>query len=275
MADAASWVREHGGVARTIDLESAGFGRGRVARALARGALERVTRGWVAVPGADALSIAAARSNVVVSCVTRARQLGWWVLADVRPHVVAPGHSGRAPTATATVHWAAPVIPRVPGVLLDSPENTLAVVAACQPFEVALAVWESALRSRSVDAGLLARLPLPACARRILAEAGIWSDSGLETFVVPRLRWLGLPLRRQIWIAGHRVDLLIGERLVLQIDGGHHVGAQRESDIAHDAALTLLGYHVIRIGYRQVVDGWEQVQEILMRAVAQGLHRAA
>lgn len=92
--------------------------------------------------------------------------------------------------------------------------------------------------------------------------------------MIPRLRWLKLPLRRQVWIGGRRVDLLIGDRLVLQIDGGHHVGAQREADIAHDAALTLLGYHVIRVGYRQMIDRWAEVQDSIMRAVAQGLHLA-
>ena len=135
-------------------------------------------------------------------------------------------------------------------------------------------MWESALRKEEVSAPALARLRLPACARRVLAAAEVWSDSGLETIVVPRLRWMRLSLRRQIWIAGHRVDLLIGERLVLQIDGGHHVGAQRDADNAHDAALMLLGYHVIRVGYRQVIHQWEQVQDVLMRAVAQGLHLA-
>ena len=105
-------------------------------------------------------------------------------------------------------------------------------------------------------------------------EADPFADSGLESLAVPRLRWLQLPLRRQIWVFGHRVDLLIAERLVLQIDGAHHVGAQRDQDIAHDAELMLLGYHVIRVGYRQVVDHWEEVQDRIMRAVAQGLHLA-
>ena len=233
-------------------------------------------RGWVATADADPMLVAAARSNVVISCVTRARQLGWWLLEDdPRAHVAAPPHSGRAPTATAVVHWGRPVVPRPPDVLTDSAENALVVVAACQPFDAALTVWESALRRGDVDAAALGRLDLPACARRILDAADVWSDSGLETLVVPRLRWLRLPLRRQIWIAGHRVDLLIGDRLVLQIDGGHHVGAQREADIAHDAALMLLGYHVIRVGYWQVVDQWASVQDLIMRAVAQGLHLVA
>ncbi len=83
-----------------------------------------------------------------------------------------------------------------------------------------------------------------------------------------------MPIRPQAWVAGHRVDFLIGERLVLQIDGGHHVGRQRRSDIAHDARLMLLGYHVIRVDYVQVVDRWHEVSGLVQRAVAQGLHLA-
>ncbi|MGC5171183.1 hypothetical protein ACLQ2Q_11080 [Microbacterium sp. DT81.1] len=52
------------------------------------------------------------------------------------------------------------------------------------------------------------------------------------------------------------------------------MGAQREADIAHDARLMLLGYHVIRVGYTQVIDQWPSVQDLIMRAIAQGLHRA-
>ena len=36
----------------------------------------------------------------------------------------------------------------------------------------------------------------------------------------------------------------------------------------------LLGYHVIRVGYQAVVSDWPRVQDQIMRAVAQGLHRA-
>ncbi len=81
-------------------------------------------------------------------------------------------------------------------------------------------------------------------------------------------------LTPQAWILGHRVDLLIGDKLVVQVDGGHHVGAQREADVRHDALLALNGYHVIRVGYRQLVDDWPSVQQAIVSAIAQGLHRA-
>lgn len=263
------------GVAAVRDLIAEGHSRWTIGRAVDERRLVRVRPGWVAQPEADPQLVAAARRGVVLSCVTQARRIGLWVLADDRLHVAAPAHSGRAASTTATVHWSTPVVPRHPTALVDPIENVLALVSTCQPHDIALAVWESALRQGLVDRGLVSRLALPTRAQELLAEADPFADSGLETFVLPRLRWLRLPLRRQIWIRGHRVDLLIGDRLVLQIDGGHHVGAQRDADIAHDRALLLLGYHVIRVSYSQIVDRWAEVQDAVMRAVAQGLHRAA
>ncbi len=265
----------HDGVAPAAVLTDAGHSRRALEIALAQRAIVRVKRGWFALPTADPMLVAAARHGVVLTCTTQARRLGLFVLHDDgRPHVAARPGSGRAGRAEAHVHWAKPLVPRHPHRLVDGVENVLALVATCLPYEEALVVWESALRAGTVDRDALARYPLPPAARRLREDAGMFSDSGLETLVVPRLLWLRLPLRRQIWIHGHRVDLLIGERLVLQIDGGHHTGAQRDADIAHDAALMLMGYHVIRVGYRQVVDHWEEVQDLIMRAVAQGLHRA-
>ncbi|WP_344297011.1 endonuclease domain-containing protein [Agromyces neolithicus] len=157
--------------------------------------------------------------------------------------------------------------------MVDPIENALALIAGCQPFETALAVWESALQKGTVSREVLARLPLGAQSRRLLGAATPFSDSGLESLLLTRLRWLGIRIIPQAWIEGHRVDFLLGERLVVQIDGGHHVGEQRAEDNAHDAALVVRGYHVIRVGYQQIVDDWPRVQDVIARAVAQGLHR--
>lgn len=272
--DVVAAVLARGGVVRSASLIAAGIPKAAIAETVRSGRLERIRRVWVTHPSVDPDLKAAARHGVVLTCITQARRLGLWVLDHDRPHVGAPPHAGNVAVPAATVHWHKPVVPRHPDALVDPIENVLVLVALCQPYEAALAVWESALRQRLVEPEALARMRLPAAARELLEQASPWSDSGLETFVVPRLRWLRLPLRRQIWIAGHRVDLLIGDRLVLQIDGGHHVGAQREEDIAHDAALRLLGYHVIRVGYAQVIDRWHDVQDLIMRAVAQRLHLA-
>ncbi|WP_248305648.1 DUF559 domain-containing protein [Agromyces sp. H66] len=268
-------VRKAGGVARTPRLIADGHSPYVIAHTVADHALVRVRRGWVAQPDADDDLVGAAKRGVVLTCVTQARRLGLWVLDETKPHVGAPAHAGLVHADDRHVHWARPVVPRQPDALVDPIENVLALVADCRPRDHALAVWESALQKGLVSIEAMRRLDLGPAARLLCEIASPWSDSGLESFVVPRLRWLRLPIVPQAWIAGHRVDFLIGERLVLQIDGGHHVGPQRDSDIAHDAALMLMGYHVVRVGYRAVVERWHEVQDVVMRAVAQGLHRAA
>jgi very-short-patch-repair endonuclease len=267
-------VKRLGGVARVARILDAGNRRYALRAAIAQERILQVRKGWVALPSADAYLVAAARAGVVVSCITQARRMGLWVLNEDRAHVALNPH-GLSGAVGATVHWSRPLIPRHPDALVDPIENVLALVATCQPFEAALAIWESALRAGLITRPALERFDLSSAARRLLSVASPFSDSGLETFVVPRLLWLRLPIVPQAWIAGHRVDFLIGDRLALQIDGGHHVGAQRAADIEHDAQLMLLGYHVIRVGYLQVIDRWHTVQDLIMRAVALGLHLAA
>lgn len=236
----------------------------------------RPRNGWVALPEADPPLVAAARAGVVLTCQTQASRLGLWVLREEAVHVAAPphGHVGQVKEGT-RIHWAQPLVPRHPDALVDPVENVLALVADCLPHEEALVIWESALRQGSATLEVLQRMPLSSAARAIADECSPYSDSGLETLIPRRLRFLRVPIRQQVWLAGHAVDFLIGDRLVLQIDGGHHVGAQRRSDIAHDARLMLLGFHVIRLDFVQVITAWPEVHEVVVRAVAQGLHRAA
>lgn len=158
--------------------------------------------------------------------------------------------------------------------LVDPIENVLAHVAECQPFERPLAVWDSALNKQLVSLPVLQRYKWRPAARHVLESATPFADSGLETYLRARLKWLGLPFRLQAWIAGHPTDALIGERLILQADGATHTGAQRDEDIRHDAELRLMGYHVIRVSYHQIMNSWPAFQEMLMRAIAQGLHLA-
>ena len=266
-------LRSLGGIARTRTLENHGVTEHARSRLVTEGVIERVGRSWVALPGTDPELRAAASAGAVLTCITQARRLGLWQVTETVPHLAVMAN-GRRRIERAHLHWATPAVARHPDSLFDPVENVLVLVARCQPFEAALAIWESALKRAVVAREALERLDLPPAARRLCAEASIWSDSGLESPVIPRLKWLRLPIRQQIWIAGHHVDFLIGDRLVLQVDGGTHVGPQREEDIRHDAELTLLGYHVIRVGHGQVTQRWHEVQDLVMRAVAQGLHGA-
>lgn len=254
-------------------LLAAGVTRYAVRKARESGHVLCPRRGWIALTDADPLLVSAARRGVMLSCITLAVRKGLWVLEHPAPHVAAHPAS-HARVSRGVIHWSRPVFPRDPDSCEDSIENALILIARCQPHEAALAAWESAFNRGIVDPGVLRRAHLPPTARRLLAEATPFADAGTETVFRSRLRWLGLPIRPQTWILGRPVDFLIGDRLVIQIDGGHHVDAQRTADIAHDALLKLHGYHVIRLSYDQIFARWPETQAVIMAAVAQRLHVA-
>lgn len=259
---------------RSLAVARGGFSRTVVEAAVRGGLVIRPRRGWMALVGAEKTLVAAARFGVVLSCRTQASLLGLWLHDHSgHPHFAAPRKAEVRVPSGAKVHRGRPIVPRHPDTLVDPIENVLGYIAECEPFEHALATWESALNRSLVTLEALRRYAWKPAARRILASAMPFADAGLETYLRERLRWLGVPIRMQIWIAGHRVDALIGDRLVLQIDGAHHVGAQRSEDIRHDAELGLRGFHVIRVSYTQMMFDWPTVQDLIMRAVAQGLHR--
>lgn len=268
-------VRRRGGVVATAALQREAVSAGTIAAAVSAGSLVRLRRRWVAVADADPSLIAAARTGVTLTCSTAAVRHGLWVLSTDGTHVAAPAHAGRISVAPDTrVHRCRPLAPRHPEHLVDGVVNVLGVVSRCLPDEQALAIWNSALNKKLVTLDEMRRYPLTSRGLDLAERATPLADSGLETFLIERLRWLGVRLTPQFWILGHRVDLLIGERLVVQADGGHHVGVQREADMRHDALLTLNGYHVIRVGYHQLVNDWSAVQQAIVSAIAQGLHRA-
>lgn len=267
-------VHRAGGVVLTSELVKRGISLTRIKRAVAAGIFTRPSRGWVALPGADPMLINAATARVVLTCVTAAAHLDWWDVGEKKPHLAATPHGHPILTQPARVHWNEPIVPRKPGQLVDSPTNVLVAVAECRPFEEAVTIWEAGIRLGVAKPDAMRLLPLRPRAMEVLEAARPYADAGTESILFHRLTWLGLPMRRQTWILGHRVDLLIGDRLVIQVDGGHHVDAQRASDNEHDAELRLAGYHPIRVTYWQLMHDWPRVQELILQAIAQGLHVA-
>ncbi len=81
-------------------------------------------------------------------------------------------------------------------------------------------------------------------------------------------------MRFQQFVAGHPVDALIGERLVVQLDGFafHSTSADRTRDVAHDRELIARGFTVLRFTYAEVLHRWDSVERAISRAIAQGAH---
>lgn len=151
-------------------------------------------------------------------------------------------------------------------------------VADCLPHVEALVVWESAVRRGLTSVAVLHRVLWPRLkARALLSEVTGQSDSLLETIALDGLRHAGIPVRQQVELMGHRVDALIGDRLVLQFDGHQfHSGvAERRRDAEHDARLLLAGWTVLRFTYEHVVRRFEYVLRTVEGAIEQRLHLAS
>lgn len=264
----------------TGDARRAGYGPGIIARAVEQGFVQRIRRSWIAAVDADPLTIAALRAGGRITCVSALARLGVWVpagaSADNPVHISVAGNASRFDSGGLRVHWGKGPAPVAVRALVEHPLNVLLHVSECLELTPALAVWESAANKRIVSAAALTRVQWRGRRAQELARAtSVLSDSGLETHAAVGFRALGLSVRQQVWIGGQPVDLLIGDRLVVQVDGAHHLDqTQRRRDISHDARLRLMGYTVLRFDYQQVLFDWPHVESVVTTAVAQGLHRA-
>jgi very-short-patch-repair endonuclease len=270
----AAWLRGTGHVAHTSAAYERGFTKRDIADAVAQCGVARVRRSWLATLAPNAPTRRALAIGGRLTCISEAHRLGVWVPEVTEPHVWVDPRASRFAREGMRIHRAvgpspiAPTSPREPLI------NVLFQVARCLAADDALTVWESALRTTSLTKEMLQEVPWKSTrARRLSDAAGGLSDSGLETHVVTRLRRAGLAVRQQVWLDGHPVDALVGRRLVIQIDGRHHLEPrQRRRDIEADARLTLMGFTVLRFDYRQVMFDWPHVERTVLTAVAQGRH---
>lgn len=272
------WLEARGGIAHRADAAARGFTPDHVRAAIQQGTVRRIRARWIALPNAPADLVAAGMASARLTCSSLARHRGWWLPdgATSRLHLQV-GPNAHKHRADAVLHWAAPLVDRGPRTLTASVEDALAHAALCFAREDALSIWESAVKIEALDLESLRAVRWPNGASRQLASTvrGL-SDSGLETLFVVRLSSWGVPIRQQVVLAGHPVDVVLGSHLVVQIDGfAHHSSAaDRGRDVAHDAELRLRGYTVFRFTYAQIVHGWDQVEAMIAAAIARGLHLA-
>lgn len=257
------------------DLVDHGWSAQAIRAAVAEEDLIVRRRQWILAPAADAALHAAATHGGLVTCVSEATRRGLWVThRPDRPHLALSPHSS-SHGAGCRWHRSASIAPRG-RTLVDSLEDTLSNVARCLPHDAARATWESAIRLGLCSRAHLARVAWRTdAARRLARECSDLSDSGLETIGITRLARAGIPVAQQVRLLGRPVDGLVGRRLVLQFDGWefHRDAAQRRADLAHDRALHLAGYTVLRFAYADVLGSWPRIEAAVREAIAQGRHR--
>lgn len=278
-------LRAHDGVAPRSAFIAAGLTSWQLGRARHSGLLRHVRRAWYAASDADPRLIAAVRVGGALSCISALERAGVWVRRDSAIHIAVPANAARLRSAvSATVrfvddpanvalHWR-----REPGAVtqpLTSLAESLLHTAACQTPELALVAIDCALNRRLVTLDELKPLFTTVGSRALLDMADPGSQSGLETLARFRLRRHRIRLRTQVLIAGvGRIDVLIGDRLVLELDGYafHATGEFFETDRQRDLALASLGYRVLRLSYRQVMYDWPTAELAVLTMVRRGDH---
>lgn len=270
------WLTKRHGVAHTAEARSMGFTPREIAVFVEAGAIHRVRRSWLVTIDCDPRRIQAASVSGRLTCVSAAALHGMWTPDHDETHVAVAGTASRLNTDGIRLHWTTGPAP-VGRVAIEDPMiNVLFHVARCLPERDALAVWESAIRGKKADPKVLRRVAWRNADAAALARmASQLSDSGVETRFVDGMRAAGVAVRQQVWVDGHPLDGLIGDRLAVQLDGFAHHGAasERRRDIEADARLVVRGFFVLRFDWYQVFFQWEVVLEAVLTAMAQGLHR--
>ena len=261
-------------------LRRRGMSRRAIARQVADGRLVRAARGLYADGSVCAPRLTAAAHGGALACVSAARHLGLWVLSpDDELHVGVGGH--RHPRVhvgcRCVTHWDDG--PGAAFALVSTP-RVLRQILRCRGVEEFFVVLESALRTGRISGAGVAWLRATGgpAAREAIAHARDDADSGLESLVRWRLRDRGLRLRTQMSIVSvGRVDLLIGDRLLVEVDGieNHDGASHRHKDLVRDANAVIWGYVTLRFDYAMVVHDWDTVEAAILAAVDRGLHRAS
>lgn len=271
------FLRRRGGAVHTRTVRAAGFTPHSMVSAVRDARIERVRRSWLIHPQCPPPRRAAAVRGGRLTCVSAAAERGLWVPTAGDPHIWVPSTASRLDATGVRLHRGVGPVPLPHTEPDEHIVNVLFHVASCLVPADALAVWESALRRRDVEAEVLARVIWRSPrAERVARAAGTLSDSGLESHFRALLAGAAISMRQQVRIDGHAVDGLIGERLVVQLDGFafHSTSADRRRDLAQDARLVLRGYTVLRFDYAQVMFEPETVLDRIRMAMAQGLHLA-
>jgi very-short-patch-repair endonuclease len=234
--------------------------------------LVRLRRGWYATPDVEADTVLAVSTGGKVTCVSALKRFGVWTMPHAELHLrVARGTVVRVNEGT-RVHWTHDRLDFTHPV--DDVESALLIAIECLDIRAAVVVVDSALNRGLVSiSGLELLLANSPRGRRVLSLCDGRAESGIETVARLALRRLRVRVRVQVTIPGvGRVDLLIGDRLVLELDG-RQWHADFEADRARDRQLMALGYLVVRVSYRQVMVEWAAVEQQLLVLIRRKEHR--
>ncbi|MEE1618460.1 endonuclease domain-containing protein [Brachybacterium sp. J153] len=264
-------------------LEEGGHGRRSIEALLESGAVERLGGGFYGTPGTPPKVRAALLRGNRLTCVDALELYGFWVprvgcVHEARRRV-GPGTGRTAREIGEGVVLHAPILRTWPDEHPVLPLLTaLEHAVHCLEPRLAAVVLESGLNRGLIsgDDAIAVCRSLSRKRRREIFPLSRVAESGTETIVRRALTRRGFVVRPQVAIPEvGRVDLLVGERLVIECDSvAHHAEqAKYTNDRRRDRAARRLGYTVVRLTYEDVMLAWDATLADLLVMLRRGDHR--
>ena len=267
------------GIATRRALLGSGWSEKDLTSGVKSGDVLRVRNGWYAHPSASEVDVAAVRTGGRLTASSLTKELGIWTVHDQRLHVAVPPNASRMAAVSSRVvrHWIQGPEPASPGSSRDPLANAIAIIVRTCSQPDAIVAVDSALNLGllSPTEWQLVLASLSPTRAAIANRVDGRSQSGLESRCRLSLHNARVRHRIQVRIAGVGiVDVVVGDRLVIELDGrGFHTGAESfENDRRRDLELARRGYRVLRFSYRQVMYGWPECEEVILRLVRAGEH---
>ena len=269
------------GVVRTAQLQACDLTAADIRTATRSGKLSALRHGWYAAPNADPTVVRAVRAGGVLTCLSALDVHGYWTPPLSALHIRRTEHGKyRAASARSGTDIHECSVRRdnpSPVGSVDGSLSALRSMPGCVTQEELVAVVDSMLHKRRVAINDIrdALSGHPRHIRDLLRRCDHRAESGTESLVRLRLRRLHVKVTPPVQIPGvGRVDLLVGNRLVIEIDSWKHHSAYEayENDRARDLALNELDYLVIRPTYRRVMFDWPSAERAIMAIVGRGDH---
>ncbi|MET0976880.1 MAG: type IV toxin-antitoxin system AbiEi family antitoxin domain-containing protein [Leifsonia sp.] len=280
-------VHAAGGLVSTADIRRHGLSAAQLQTAVRGGEIFRVRKGWYACPEVPISYREAARVGGRLTSTSAAAANGVWTPPGEPLHVALPHNACRPRTRDSSfrrardeddghlaLHWNDD---RRGGhkFLVPTAAWVGQVIDDLQPA-FAAAVIDSAIRSRVLRRSEWHTIlhSLPAAKRSGLAVVDGVPETGTESIVRYALGVAGVVARPQFTIGHRRGDLLVGDRLLLEIDSEEHHGGRsaRVRDARRDRELVSHGLLVVHFDYTEVIYEVSAVVAEVLALVRSGVH---
>ncbi len=277
-------VHRLGGLAQKQQLVSLGAHDGMLTAAVRSGAVIRARQGWYSTLAEQDAALRAARVGGRLTGMSALIARGAWTWKAHPLHVSVPQRASRLrqqwdrfrrlnPTAAqdVVIHWDGDAVVAGGDLTSVTLAEALRSVVLDEPFELAVAAFDWAFKSGSIDEMAFESilLTLPDDARMIAHWVDRQCDSILESVARSWLQIAGFRVISQVRVGDlERIDLVVEDEVAIELGGKTHDG-RRESDWRKNLKITAEGRHPILATYSMVRSEFDSVLDAVESALRQ------